>query len=435
MNMRNLLESAPDMTSLSSVKPANRWHYAWVVVVVTFLTLLFAAAVRSIPSVVMKSLETDFGWNKSTISFSVAISLIFYGLGGPLAGKMIARFGPRKVMFFGLGLTAVGLVLLMNIQELWHFYIAWGVLIGIGTGSIANVLSATVADRWFNRHRGMVLGILGAAVAVGQLIFLPNMMLITTDIGWRSMIGLMAAGVGLTVLPILVLMRDKPEDMGLEPYGGKPTTAAAANADKRTTSMREALRTRDFWLLAGSFFICGYTTNGLIGTHLLTHAVEHGFVEVQAASAVALMGAMNIVGTLASGWLTDRYDNRKLLGVYYGMRALSLMALPFILQMEHLMIFSVIYGLDWVATVPPTVNLTAQRFGRQSMGTIFGWIFFSHMVGAAVAAQAGGFFRDLLGDYHLIFISAALMGIIASTLSMSITRQRNNIEPTLAEAQ
>jgi len=218
-------------------------------------------------------------------------------------------------------------------------------------------------------------------------------------------------------------MKDRPEDAKTTPLGD-PGSASSSAQDLRRTPMREAARTRDFWLLAGSFFICGYTTNGMIGTHLLPHAIEHGFVEAQISWALALMGIMNIAGTMASGWLSDRYDNRKLLAIYYGFRAVSLAALPFILEMQGMFIFAIIYGLDWVATVPPTVNLTALRFGRGSVGTVYGWIFCTHMVGAAVASYAGGFFRTLLGDYHLIFISAAIMGLIAAGLSLSITPMR-----------
>jgi predicted MFS family arabinose efflux permease len=222
------------------------------------------------------------------------------------------------------------------------------------------------------------------------------------------------------LIPVALFMRNRPQDVRLTPVGGETSIAAQA-INAAVTPLREALRTRDFWLLAISFFICGYTTNGLIGTHLLPHTVEHGFVEVETASALGLMGIMNIFGTLASGWLSDRYDNRKLLMTYYGLRGLSLAALPFVIEMRGLFIFAVIYGLDWVATVPPTVNLTAQRFGRGSLGTIYGWIFCSHMIGAGIAAQAGGFFRDLLGDYHLIFISAAILGLVAAGLATRIT--------------
>jgi sugar phosphate permease len=327
-------------------------------------------------------------------------------------------------MLGGLALTALGLTPLLWLTEIWQFHVLWGMVVGVGTGAIANVLGATIANRWFNVHRGIVLGLLGASAAAGQLLFLPTMIALTVDSGWRTSIGFMAAGVAVLLIPVGLFMRNRPQDIGAQPVGGESAAVIAAIGDQSAaTPLSQAIRTTDFWLLAGSFFICGYTTNGLISTHLLPHTVEHGFVEVEAAGAIGLMGAMNIVGTLASGWLTDRYDNRKLLATYYGLRALSLVALPFIIEMRGLLLFAVIYGLDWVATVPPTVNLTARRFGRASLGTLYGWIFCSHMIGAGLAAQAGGLFRDWLDDYHLIFLSAALLGFIASALSMRIRVQ------------
>jgi predicted MFS family arabinose efflux permease len=264
-------------------------------------------------------------------------------------------------------------------------------------------------------------------------LFLPSMVSITTSSGWRAALTVLAVIVGGLAIPVALFMRDRPGDINAKPYGEGGANAATAADDARRTSLADAIRTRDFWLLAGSFFICGYTTNGLIGTHLLPHTVEHGFSEVTTASALGLMGMMNIVGTLASGWLSDRYDNRKLLAMYYGFRALSLMVLPFIVELQGLFIFAIVYGLDWVATVPPTVNLTAKRFGRASLGTLYGWIFCSHMIGAGLAAYAGGFFREVLGDYHLIFLSAAVLGLVASTLSMSITAQRTTPVPSAAK--
>jgi len=408
------------------------FHYAWVVVAVTFLTLLIASATRTIPSVVIVPLETEFRWDRSSISFAIAISLFAYGFGGPIAGSLVDRFGPRRVMVAGLALIAFGLYMLQSITELWQLHLYWGLVIGVGTGVIANVLGATVAARWFNKYRGLVVGVMGAAGAAGQLIFLPLLISLNTDIGWRSMIVVVTIIVAVLIVPVLLFMRNRPRDMGLPPVGGEITSAAAIAQEQHGTSMRDAIRTRDFWLLAISFFVCGYTTNGLIGTHLLPHAVEHGFVEVETAGALGLMGLMNIFGTLASGWLSDRYDNRKLLATYYGLRALSLLALPFIIEYRGLLIFAVVYGLDWIATVPPTVNLTAQRFGRASLGTIYGWIFCSHMIGAGIAAQAGGFFHDKLGDYHLIFISAALLGFIASMLSMRISTRKAKPAPVAA---
>jgi sugar phosphate permease len=399
------------------------FHYAFVIVVVTFLTLLMASGVRTVPSVLIKPLEADFGWDRTSLSFSVMISLFAFGFGAPIAGTLVDRYGPKRVMLGGLALTSAGLAPLIGLTELWQLDLFWGLVVGVGTGIIAGVIGATVANRWFNAHRGMVLGLFSAAAAAGQSILFPLFINLTDANGWRNMLTIVTILVAAVLIPVVILMRDKPEDVGLEPVGGALKAAAAASAAKKTP-LREAIRTRDFWLLAGSFFICGYTTNGLVGTHLLPHSVEHGFLATDMSGILALMGFMNIVGTLASGWLSDRYDNRILLMTYYGLRGLSLLFLPFIDQVNGMLLFAVVYGLDWVATVPPTVNLTAQRFGRGSLGTIYGWIFCAHMIGAGVAAQAGGIFRDTFGDYVLIFLSAGVLGGIASLLSWSIDRSQ-----------
>ena len=410
---------------------AQRFHYAWVVVVVTGVTLLTAAGVRAAPGVLIKPLEADFGWGPASISLAVAISILAYGLGGPLGGGLVDRFGPRRIMLAGLSLIVLGLGPLLVMTQLWQLQLFWGVVTGLGTGAVANVLGATVALRWFRAHRGVIIGVFSAASSAGQLIFLPSLMALTVNLGWRSAILLLLGATAVLLLPVALFMRDRPEAVGVRPLGDAgPATPGSAGPtaeeleDTRRTPLRDALRTRDYWLLAGSFFICGYTSNGLVGTHLIPHAVEHGFTQVTAASALALMGMMNVVGTLASGWLSDRFDNRKLLAAYYGFRALSLAALPLILEVPQLLLFAIVYGLDWIATVPPTANLTARIYGRASLGTLYGWIFFAHMVGAAIAAYIGGFFREILGDYHLMFISAALMGFVAVSLSLSITPQR-----------
>jgi MFS family permease len=400
----------------------KKLHYAWIMAMITFCALLVSAGIRNAPGVIIKPLEADFGWSRASISFAIAVSLIAFGFGAPLGGSLMDKFGPRRVTLGGMALNAIGLALLIGLRDLWQLHLLWGLLVGAGTGAISGVLGATVALRWFNSYRGVILGVFGAASAAGQLVFLPALIGLASVAGWQAVIGLLAIIAGFVLIPIVIFMRDFPADVGTGALG--EPTAATASVDARKTTLREAVRTRDFWLLAGSFFVCGYTTNGLIGTHLLPHTLEHGFQEAEISWAIALMGLMNIVGTMASGWLSDRYDNRKLLAMYYGFRAMGLAALPFILEMKGMLLFSVIYGLDWVATVPPTVNLTAQRFGRASVGTLYGWIFCSHMLGAALASYSGGLFRDLLGDYHLIFISAAIMGIIASGLALNISAPR-----------
>jgi sugar phosphate permease len=398
---------------------ARKLYYGWVIVAVTFLALLISSGIRTAPSVVIKPLEAEFGWNRADISLAVAFSLFAFGFGAPLGGGFVERFGPKQIMLAGLALCALGLAPLLGLAELWHLHVLWGLVTGIGTGIVTNVLGSTIALRWFNKYRGIVVGLLGAAGAAGQLLFVPILIDLQAAQGWRGVFGAMAVVAGIALIPVILFMRDRPQEMGLEPLG--EASASVRNTDSRHTTLREAIGTRDFWLLALSFFICGYTTNGLIGTHLLPHTLEHGFVEGDIKYALALMGLMNIFGTLASGWLSDRYDNRRLLAAYYGFRAVSLAALPFVLEMQGMLLFSIVYGLDWIATVPPTVNLTAQRFGRSSLGLLYGWIFCSHMIGAGVASYAGGFFRDLMGDYHLIFISAAVLGMVAAGLSLGIS--------------
>ena len=412
---------------MSAVPPPTRaqaFHYAWIVAAVTFLVLLVAAGVRAAPGVLIRPLEAEFGWDRGSISLAIALSILAFGLGAPLSGGLIDRFGPRRVMVAGLALVAAGLVPLLWLRHLWQLHLFWGLVTGIGTGAVTSVLGATIALRWFRSHRGLVLGAFAAAGSAGQLVFIPGLQWLVLDGGWRLAILVLAVSCGALLVPVVLLMRDRPRDVGRIPFGDDGSAEAAATEAVeagRSTPLRDAVRTRDFQLLAASFFICGYTSNGLIGTHLIPHAVDHGFTEVTAAGAVALMGTMNIVGTLASGWLTDRYDNRRLLAVYYGFRALSIAALPFILEVPWLMLFAVVYGLDWIATVPPTANLAARIYGRGSLGTIYGWIFCSHMVGAAVAAYLGGFFSDLLGDYHMVFLSAAILGFVAVGLSQRIS--------------
>jgi MFS family permease len=409
----------------------KRFHYAWVVAAVTFLALLGASAVRAAPGVIIVPLEAEFGWDRAIISLAVSISLITFGLGGPIGGTLVDRVGPRRALLAALAMIIGGLFFLLSLRDLWQLYLIWGVLIGVGTGIASQVTGATVAHRWFRTHRGLVIGLFGAATSVGQLIFVPTMMQLTVTDGWRSGISLLIFGAVAITIPVLFFMRDRPSDVGARPFGeGATISAEEKAADARRTPLRVALRNKDFWLLAGSFFICGYTSNGLVGTHLIPHAMEHGFTSVTSATAVGVMGAMNIVGTLGSGWLSDRFDNRKLLAGYYGFRALSLSALPFIFETQWLYGFAVLYGLDWIATVPPTANLTAQIFGRASLGQLYGWIFFSHMCGAALAAFAGGYAHTVLGDYHLMFISAGLMGFIAVSLALRIRPVRATMPST-----
>jgi sugar phosphate permease len=409
---------------LAGVLAARGVHYGWLVIAVTFLAMLVTAGVRNIPGVVIVPLEVEFGWDRAAISLAVALSLLAYGLGGPLGGKLIERVGPRTLMAAGVAISAFGSLMLLRMGTLAELVLFWGLVVGISTGMVAMPMGAAVANRWFVKRRGLVVGLLGAGSSAGALVFIPAFMSLTLELGWRAAVGLGAA-LSLVLAPLIFLcVRDRPADAGLAPYGAEGQTAAQMAAIGHDTPLATALRTRDFWLLAGSFFVCGVTSNGIIGTHLIPHAVEHGFTESVAAGALALVGAFNVVGTIASGYLTDRFNPRLLLASYYAFRAASLVMLPAVTDDLGLLLFAIVFGLDYIATVPPTVALTADRFGRRSVGTIFGWISFGHMVGSALAAYLGGVARVYLGDYTLAFIASGVLAFVAAGLSVGINRAR-----------
>jgi MFS family permease len=419
---------------------AGRVHYAWVVAGITFLALLGSAGFRATPGVLIVPLEQEFGWSPATISLAVSINLILFGLTGPFAAALMERFGIRPVMSAALAMIAAGSAMTVLMRAPWQLDLVWGVVVGLGTGSMASVLGAMVANRWFVARRGLVVGILTAAGATGQLIFLPTLAWLAVTAGWRWA-ALTVTGAALLVLPIVALfMRSRPADIGMRPYGASGAVAGGGPAGSPIATAFRGLslgvRRREFWLLAASFFICGLSTNGLIGTHLIPASVDRGIPEVRAASLLAVIGVFDIAGTMASGWLTDRYDSRRLLFMYYGLRGLSLLFLPFAYSAGWLGLvpFIVFYGLDWVATVPPTVALTAETFGRDRMSIVYGWIFASHQLGAATAAFGAGAIRTWLHDYELAFLSAGLLCLIAAMLSMSIARRGPSPAPAPAPA-
>jgi sugar phosphate permease len=401
---------------------AGRLYYGWIIVGVTCATLLAAAGIRSAPAVFILPIEAELHWGRDTIAFAVSLGLLLFGLAGPFAGRLIDRFGPRVIMLVGMTLAGVSMLVSAIMTQVWQLTVFWGMLSGIGTGMAAAVLGATVANRWFVARRGLVLGIFGGATSAGQLIFIPALMALSLAVGWRQTTFILAMIALVVLVPIALLMKNDPAEIGLQPYGGPaPQPAVAA---KPGGAMLNALRTPEFWLLAGSFFVCGATSNGLIGTHFIPHSVDHGIPEVKAAGVLALMGALNFVGTVGSGWLTDRADPRKLLAIYYSFRGLSLLLLPLLVQSDIGLIgWAVLFGLDYIATVPPTVALVADTFGRRNVGSVFGWVFFSHQVGAALAAYLGGLARVQLGDYGLAFLVAGLLAMFGALLALRINRR------------
>jgi sugar phosphate permease len=408
-----------------------RFHYAWVVAGVTFLALLASAGIGSTRAVLVLPLEREFGWDRATISLALSINLLLFGLCGPFAGALMVRFGVRRVMLFALTTlaTAVGLSIFM--QAAWQLILLWGVLVGLGSGAMALVLGATVAARWFVKQRGLVTGLFSASVATGQLIFLPVQAAIVETIGWRFALALVAAVAVTVALLVLLFMRDDPSQVGLRAYGAEEDTPPAPAAKGNpfalaVQTLLQASKVKDFWLLAGSFAICGATTSGLISVHLIPASVEHGLEEVAAASMLAMMGVFDLIGTTGSGWLTDRVDARKLLVWYYTLRGIALLFLPtaYSWGVPALAAFVVFYGLDWVATVPPTVRLVADRFGKERVGQVFGWVFAAHQFGGALVAFGAGAIHTWLGDYLVAFMAAGTLCMVATGLVLSLSHPR-----------
>jgi len=409
----------------------RRIHPAWIVAIVAFLALVGAAGFRAAPSVLMLPLEDEFGWSRTELSLAVTVNLLLFGLTAPFAAALMARFGLRKVTTFALLAVVAGAALSTFATAPWMLVLTWGVLIGLGTGSMALVFAATVADQWFVKRRGLVVGILTAGSATGQLIFLPFIALLVENAGWRQASLLVAGGALLVVPLVLIFVRNHPADVGLTPYGAPEgyvyEPPARTNAVKKAlATLCQASKHRTFWALMAGFAICGATTNGLIGTHFIPSLHDHGIPETTAAGLLAVVGVFDIVGTIASGWLTDRVNPRILLAIYYTGRGLGLLVLPFLLSptvQPPLFIFVVIYGLDWVATVPPTVALCREIFGKDGP-IVFGWVFASHQVGAAIAATTAGFIRDQTGQYTSAWFGAAGLCLVAAVVSATITRRK-----------
>jgi predicted MFS family arabinose efflux permease len=419
--------------SQAATHPPKKLHYAWIVAGVTFVTLLAAAGSRATPGVILLPLGNEFQWSRAKVSSIVSINIFLYGLIGPFAAALYQRFGLRRTMMAAMLLLSVGYGSSTQATHYWQFVVLWGFVVGAGSGLAATVLGAAVANRWFTERRGLVMGVLTASTATGQLIFLPSLATAVSAGGWRAAPLIVATTTALVIPIIWFFMRDEPREVGLRPLGergapeGEKPAGAAGNPARRALAvLAEAVRVRDFWLLAGSFFVCGASTNGLIGTHLIPAAFDCGIPEVRAAGLLALMGIFDLAGTTASGWLSDRYNCRHLLFGYYGLRGLSLVFLPQALlgPAAGLGVFAVFYGLDWIATVPPTVRLTADVFGREKASIVFGWVVASHQVGAAFAAYGAGVLRTNFGSYAWAFISAGALCLIAAVAVLPIARPR-----------
>ena len=449
--------SETTLPSAPKKKPRRRLHPAWIVAAVAFLALVGAAGFRAAPGVLMVPLQNEFGWSTTVLSAAVSINLVLFGLTAPFAAALMERFGIRAVTSVALVLIGAGSALTVLVNQSWQILLTWGLLIGLGTGSMALVFAATIANTWFTKSRGLVIGILTAGSAAGQLVFLPFIAMLAQDPGWRQASLLIAAG-ALAVVPlVLKFLKNSPADAGVLPYGADaaPEPAASAGPDGNAAPsgvnavpsgnaavralqvLKRASKVRTFWALVAGFAICGATTNGLIGTHFIPSAHDHGMAETTAAGLLAVVGIFDIVGTIASGWLTDRFNPRILLAVYYQFRGIGLLVLPLLLSatvQPSMIVFVVIYGLDWVATVPPTAAICRQVFGADG-SVVFGWVFAAHQLGAAAAALGAGAIRDATGQYTYAWFGAAAMCTIAAVISATIRKDAGAREPVLVEAR
>ena len=411
----------------------RRIHPAWIAAGITWFTLVASAGYRSAPSVLIVPLEDAFGWSRSQIALAISVNILLYGLTAPFAAALMERFTVRKVVMSALAAVSLGAFLTIFMNKPWHLILLWGVVVGIGTGSMALVFAATVASRWFMQRRGLVVGALTAAAATGQLVFLPLLSKLAMDHGWKSVSITIAASAAVVIPLIWWGLNEQPQDIGHKPYGAPedwvaPEKIEGHAAKNAINALREGSRRKDFWLLFGTFFICGLSTNGLIGTHFIPAAHDHGMGEVVAASLLAMIGVFDVVGTVFSGYLTDRVDSRKLLFAYYSLRGISLMVLPSILFATvhpSTLVFVIFYGLDWVATVPPTIALCRTVLGPQSGTVIYGWVFTGHQIGASVAALGAALLRVKFGDYAVSFYIAGTLCLLASIAVLFIARGKS----------
>ncbi|RYY26624.1 MAG: MFS transporter [Sphingomonadales bacterium] len=425
------------MTALLRRLPVSARGYASLAAGITFIALLVSAGLRSAPSVMMQPLEMHFGWDRATTSTAAAIGIFLYGLIGPFAAAVMLSFGIRRTMLAGLVLMSASTFASLWMTEPWQYVLSWGVFSGVGSGAVAAVLGAAVVNRWFATRQGLVMGMLTASTATGALVFLPLLAWLSEGGAWRPA-ALAVSIAAAAVIPLVYLfIPESPAHVGVRRFGETEESAAPPALKQASTPglafavLFRASKSPMFWLLFGTFLICGLTTNGLVGTHLIAFCGDNGIAPMQAAGLLSLMGLFDLIGTTASGWLTDRYDPRKLLFIYYGIRGLSLLALPFLdFSATSLLLFSIFYGLDWIATVPPTVKLANVHFGERDAPIVFGWVMVGHQIGAAIAAFGAGVIRSGFGTYTPAFLIAGALGLVAAVAILAVRVSKQ--EPVLA---
>ncbi|HWE74997.1 MAG TPA: MFS transporter [Stellaceae bacterium] len=405
-----------------------RLHYAWIVAALTFIVLLMAVAVRATPSVLIVPLEDSLGWSRGVISFAISINIILYGLIGPFAAALMQQIGIRRTVLLALTVIATSVALSSQMTQTWQLILTWGLGVGLGSGVTALVLGATIVNRWFSKSQGLVMGFITASTATGNLVFLPFLASIAQHHGWQPVVWITAGAVAVMIPIVALLLPETPASVGLHAYGASidspvPTTARGNPITVALNVLGTASKSAGFWLLFASFFVCGASTNGLIGTHLISYCIDHGLPEVTGASLLAAMGVFDLFGTTISGWLSDRYDSRWLLFWYYGLRGLSLIYLPYSgFSLYGLSFFAVFYGLDWIATVPPTLRLTRELFGKENAPIVFGWLLAGHQLGAGAIAFEAGAVRSVLGDYYIPVLLSGGLCIVAALLVLRIGR-------------
>jgi MFS family permease len=409
-------------------------HPAWIVLAAVTLALLASTGVRAVFGVYIKPMEAELGWSRGALSGAAAISLLLLGATGPFAGRLADRWGPRRVIVLALTLLAVGTIASTFVRSLWHIYVTAGVLMAVGAGGAALSTGSAVVARWFDTGRGLAIGIAAGGMSAGQLIIIPLATWLTLAYGWRFSFFWLGLGLLVLVVPLAAwLVRNTPEERGFRPYGatGPAQSAAQAAAAQQAgrVSVTEAAQTMPFWLLMATFFVCGYTSNGMVLTHFMPHALEHNFTAMEASTALGVMGAMNMVGTMGSGWLCDRFGRRGPLATYYFVRGVSLLFLLYVWNVPSLHFWAALFGLNYISTVPPTTTLTANIYGRFSVGELSGWIFFAHQVGAALGAALAGWIYEWTGSYSPAFVSAALMGFVAAGLALMIREEPISARP------
>nr|WP_106781284.1 MFS transporter [Lysinibacillus timonensis] len=414
----------------------KRIHYSWIILVIAFFSNIVAGIVISSSGVFLDPFEQAFGWDRSVISLAFGITLFLYGLSGPFMAALLDVIGLKKMMTVSMATLVIGTMLTFMMNEPWQLVIIWGFVFGLGSSVFLSVLSPYIANHWFEKKRGLVVGILTSSTATGQLILLPILAMIIENSSWHYAIALIMTLTFIMFIVIVIFMKNSPKEIGILPYGLEKELEEVVETKKINpitlafSGLLEAVKVKEFWLLAGSFFICGLSTNGLVGTHFISYCIGFGIPLVTAASLLSFMGVFNLVGTMFSGWLSDRYDNRWLLFWYYSLRGASLILLPFALNQGSyimLIIFTIFYGLDWVATVPPTISISRQVFGVQKSGVIYGWIFASHQIGAATAAFGGGLVYQYFNTYTWAFFLAGIFCVMGSLFVIMIKKKDSDL--------